>query len=356
MEFGLSEEQSLIADSLTGFLSERYDLDTLRANAAAGAAFRPDDWQAFAELGMTGLLVPEAHGGSGLGGLDAMVLAERMGYAAAPLAYLSSTILAPAALRDSTAADRYLPGLAAGDIRFTAALTAVDGSIGQARLSLDGDNLSGKVSGVIDSAGATHVLVLTRDAVVVCPADADGLSLNARASVDPARPIAEITFDKVTVERISDDPACLQRVLDLARCAAAAEIFGACQSMLDQAVAYTADRYQFNRPVASFQAVKHMCADMVTMLEPCRALVWYAGFAQTQSPEEATLLAAQAKAHLSDIGREVARTATEAHGGMGFTDLQGLHYWFKRVSFDRQIFGSAEHCRKDAARAQGLAA
>ena len=92
--------------------------------------------------------------------------------------------------------------------------------------------------------------------------------------------------------------------------------------------------------IGSFQAVKHQFADMVTMLEPCRAMVWYAGYAQDALPDEARLTALQTKAHLGDVGRDIARMATEAHGGMGFTDLLGLHYWFKRISFNRQMLGS----------------
>ena len=105
--------------------------------------------------------------------------------------------------------------------------------------------------------------------------------------------------------------------------------------------------------IGSFQGVKHQFADMVTMLEPCRAMVWYAAYAQDVLPDEARLSALQAKAHLGDVGRDIARMATEAHGGMGFTDLLGLHYWFKRISFNRQMLGGPERCREEAARLQG---
>jgi alkylation response protein AidB-like acyl-CoA dehydrogenase len=92
---------------------------------------------------------------------------------------------------------------------------------------------------------------------------------------------------------------------------------------------------------------------MATMLEPCRAMVWYAAHAQDALPEEASAVASHAKAHLAEVGREVARLATEVHGGMGFTDLLGLHYQFKRITHDRQVLGGPERCRHDAAVAQG---
>ena len=103
----------------------------------------------------------------------------------------------------------------------------------------------------------------------------------------------------------------------------AADTLGAAQSMLDQAVEYAKQREQFNRPIASFQAVKHMCAEMAASLEPCRAMVWFAAHALSDVPEEARLTACHTKAHLAEVGQFVSRTATEVHGGMGFTDLTG---------------------------------
>jgi alkylation response protein AidB-like acyl-CoA dehydrogenase len=136
----------------------------------------------------------------------------------------------------------------------------------------------------------------------------------------------------------------------------AADMLGASQAMLDKAVAYAKERRQFGRLIGSFQAVKHLAAEMAAELEPCRSLVWYAAYAAYAVPAEASLTAAHAKAHLSEVSRFIARTATEVHGGIGFTDLLGLHYWFKRVGVDRQLLGGPEHLRLLAARMQGLAA
>ena len=145
-------------------------------------------------------------------------------------------------------------------------------------------------------------------------------------------------------------------MLDAGRVILAADTLGAGQSMLDKAVAYSKERVQFGRVIASFQGVKHTLADLATEFEPCRAMVWYAAHAQDAIPEEARLTALQVKAHLGDVGRTHARLATEVHGGMGFTDLLGLHYWFKRIGFDRQMLGSPERLRREAAVAQGLLA
>jgi alkylation response protein AidB-like acyl-CoA dehydrogenase len=126
--------------------------------------------------------------------------------------------------------------------------------------------------------------------------------------------------------------------------------------MLEKAVDYAKKRRQFGRVIGSFQAVKHLCAEMAAELEPCRSLVWYAAYAFDAAPDEASLVAAHAKAHLSEVGRFVARTSTEVHGGMGITDLLGLHYWFKRIGLNRQLLGGPERVRRLAAQIQGLAA
>ena len=135
--------------------------------------------------------------------------------------------------------------------------------------------------------------------------------------------------------------------------AIAADILGAAQTMLDRAVAYAKERRQFGRVIGSFQAVKHLCAEMAAALEPCRAFIWHAAHALDAAPEEGPILACHVKAHLSEVGQRVARTATEVHGGMGFTDLLGLHYWFKRIGVNRQLLGGPERAREDAARLQG---
>ena len=136
----------------------------------------------------------------------------------------------------------------------------------------------------------------------------------------------------------------------------AADMLGASGAMIAKAVDYAQERRQFGRVIGSFQAVKHMCAEMVAQLEPCRALVWYAAYAAEGALDDAPLMAVHAKALLSEVSRFVARTSTEVHGGMGFTDLLGLHYWFKRVGLDRQLFGGPETVRTLAARLQELAA
>ncbi|MBX9698511.1 MAG: hypothetical protein K2X74_03685, partial [Acetobacteraceae bacterium] len=205
----------------------------------------------------------------------------------------------------------------------------------------------------LDAAGATHLLVALPggEALALLAADAPGVALTSRASVDRLRPLSDCAFDAAPAVLLRGDA---RRVLDAGRVALAAEVLGAAQSMLDQAVAYAGQRRQFGRTIASFQAVKHACAEMAAMLEPCRALIWYAAQAQDSGDAEARMLAAQAKAHLDEVGRDVARGATEVYGGMGFTELLGLPVWFKRIMANRQLLGGPERCREEAALAQGI--
>jgi alkylation response protein AidB-like acyl-CoA dehydrogenase len=147
--------------------------------------------------------------------------------------------------------------------------------------------------------------------------------------------------------------AAIARMLDCGRIALAADLLGASDRALALAVDYAKQRKQFGRVIGSFQAVKHLCAEMVAEIEPARALLWYAAHAFDAAPEESPLHALLAKSHLADVGTRVVRTATEVHGGIGFTDECDLHLWFKRVAVDRQLLGGPERLRAQAARMQG---
>ncbi len=355
MEFALSQEQLLFADSLRDFLKDHVTLDTIRRAAEVGDGFDAGIWQGLTELGLPGLLVPERFGGAGLAVLDAAVAAEVLGGAAAPTPFAGSLVMATLAFVHSASAslqDEYLPRIAAGEVRFGVAHGGA--------LTLQEGRLSGRVTAALDAGQPTHLLVYLPDGnAAVVEVDAAGVSRAMHRSLDRTRPVTDLAFDgarAVLLDAANAPVAAAQRVLDAGRVMLAADTLGAAQHMFDHALGFVKQRTQFNRVIGSFQAVKHQFADMVTMLEPCRAMVWYAAHAQDALPDEARLTACQTKAHLGDVGRDIARMTTEAHGGMGFTDLLGLHYWFKRISFNRQMLGSPERCREEAARLQGWVA
>ena len=356
MEFGLSDEQRMLSESLTGFLKAHCPLEKIRKIAESGSGFDEGLWNGIVEQGFAGLIVPEEHGGMGLKILDAAVVAEVMGHAAAPVPFAASLVMAPLALIDSAnpaQQGEWLPRIATGEARITMAFAGRTGQTGRSELRLDGDRLTGTVTGALDGGGATHVIAYLADGrAALCDAAETGVTRTVRKSLDPTRPVTDFAFDKaraVVLDAANDPQAAATTVLDVGRIMLAADTLGAGQSMLDKAVAYAKERVQFGRVIGSFQGVKHTLADLVTDFEPCRSLVWYAAHAQDAVPDDARLTALQAKAHLGDVGRTVARLTTEVHGGMGFTDLLGLHYWFKRIAFDRQMLGAPERCRDEVA-------
>ena len=362
MEFALGEEQRLFAESLRGLLADRWPIEAVRRHADTASGFDAALWDSLAQLGLPGLLVPERFGGAGLGVLDAAVAAEVLGGAAAAAPFAGSVVMATLAFVHGASAalqEDFLPRIATGEIRCGVAFAGLAGQTGAADVSLRGGKITGRVTGAIDAGAPTHLLVYLADgnaAVVV--ADAAGVARQAHRSIDRSRPVADLTFDNapaVVLDAANAPLAAARRVLDAGRIALAADTLGAAQHMFDAALAFVKQREQFGRIIGSFQGVKHQFADMVTALEPCRAMVWYAAHAQDALPDEARLTALQAKAHLGDVGRDIARIATEAHGGMGFTDLLGLHHWFKRIGFNRQMLGAPERCREEAASLQGWA-
>lgn len=353
MDFGLSEEQTLFQDTLRGFLSQRVDLDRVR-RIAAGDESVAAVWRELAELGVCGLIIPEEQGGVGLKLLDAAIAAEQLGAAVTPAPFLGSAVMAPLALRLAGGQEDRLQRLAAGELRIGIGLAEAAARRGDAGLRAENGALYGASLYVLDYGADEYLLADTNNRGLHLVA-ADALTHQPLSIVDKTRATGEVICNGVASVPLTQDPDILQQVLDAGLVMLAADTLGAAQAMLERAVAYAKEREQFNRPIGSFQAVKHMCAEMAASLEPCRAMVWYAAHALDSLPEQAHLIACHTKAHLAEVGAFVARTATEVHGGMGFTDLLGLHYWFKRIGFARQTLGAPELLREEAARAQGLA-
>jgi len=361
MEFSLSTDQRMLQDSLRRALARACPLERVRRVADNDEALDRDVWRTLCELGVPALLVPEAFGGLGLSLLDAALVAEELGRHVAPTPFLGSAVLAPLALREAGSAaqqDEWLPRLAAGEcIAGVAIAEAVAGARDGAGVGAANGRLDGSALFVLD-AGAADVFIVADRAggLHLVRADAAGLSRSALRSIDATRPLGELHFTQVKAEPLPGaDATTLARLRNAGWALLAADTLGAGEAMLAQAVAYAKERRQFGRVIGSFQAVKHLCAEMAAGLEPGRALVWYAAHAFDALPEESALLAAHAKSHLSETGTFVARSATEVHGGMGITDLLGLHYWFKRIGLNRQLLGGPERVRHLAAQMQGLA-
>ena len=255
MDFALSEEQRLFADSLRGLLTDRISVAALRRHAETGSGFDAELWQALVELGLPGLLVPERFGGAGLGVLDAAVAAEVIGGAAAFAPFAGSVVMATLAFVHGATEElqiQWLPRIAAGEVRF---------GVG---VSPDGAN----ATAAIDAGAPTHLLIYIPDASAVV-VSAEHASLHMHRSIDRTRPVTDMTFDAsraIRLDAANEPLAAMQRVLDAGRVMLAADTLGAAQHMFDQALAFVKQRTQFNRVIGSFQSVKHQFADMVTML------------------------------------------------------------------------------------------
>ena len=362
MEFALSQDQHMMQDSLRKALAERSTQARVRAVVDGAHAMDAQVWATLRELGIPALLVPEEYGGLGLTLLDAAIAAEELGRAVAPAPFLGSAVLAPLALREAGSAEQqaaWLPRIASGDAIVGVALTeALSGARDGAGVRLENGRLSGSALFVIDGAQADGYLVAERGgAMLLVDAQAQGLQRQRLHAVDGTRPTVALQFDQVPAQALPGaSAATLARLRDAAWTMLAADVLGAGWAMIERAVGYAKERRQFGRLIGSFQAVKHLCAEMATELEPARGLVWYAAHAFDAMPGEAPLYAAHAKALAGEAGRFVARTSTEVHGGIGITDELGLHHWFKRIEFDRMLYGSPERVRRHAAVLQGLIA
>lgn len=361
MDFSLSEEQLQVAKSLRRFLTDDCPVTRVRGLVNQTPGDDGGVWDDLCQLGIGGLLIDERYGGSGLTMLDAAVAAEALAWGVAPVPFLGSAVMAPIALAGASAAQqaRIMPQLVDGSLRIGVAATELTARRDGAGVEERGGALHGTARMVIDGIGAGAFLVPVDGgrSLALVEASAAGLERTRLKTIDRSRGFADLRFAGATVsdwigERGSTTDTC-RRMLDAGRIALAADILGASERAIEMAVEYAKQREQFGRVIGSFQAVKHMCAEMVAELEPARSLVWYAAHAFSAVPEEASLMACHAKAHLSEIGPAIVRTATEVHGGIGFTDELNLHYWFKRVGVDRQLLGSPELVREAAARLQG---
>ncbi|MDJ0920501.1 MAG: acyl-CoA dehydrogenase family protein [Henriciella sp.] len=356
MDFSLSEDQRMLQASIQGFLDTAAPLEAVRKAAGGDVSVPVAISGGLLELGVGQAVIPEAYGGLGLGLLEAALVQEALGSVVAPARFLGGVMAAVGigAAGDEALKAEWLGKLASGDVAFGVAVTERVGAREGAGVTVRDGKLSGRSLFALDTAAATHVLVCDRGGGLHI-AEAGAVRRTPLRTIDRTRDFAELEFDGAPAVALSDGDGgvAADRMLAAGRVLLAADTLGAAQTMLDKAVNYAKERKQFNRVIGSFQSVKHMCAEMAAELEPARALVWHAAHALDEDMDEAALLVCLAKAHLAEVGTFIAKTATEVHGGMGFTDLLGLHYWFKRIGANRQLLGGPEQIRAEAAALQG---
>lgn len=359
MDFSLNEEQKMLQEIVSKLLKHQCPLENVRKLAESEQSHTPELFEKLVELGITGIVIPEKFGGVGLELMEAALVAQALGSAVAPVPFIASSIMAPIALIEAGSdeqKEQWLPRIAAGQSKFAVGVTEQIANREHSGIIASNNRLQGTSMFVLDGIDADMLIIADNNgAFHLIDANAEGVSFQKLKTIDRTRSVAKIVFDNVVATVLpgsvsNREP--LLKAIDAGRIILAADSLGAAQVMLEKSVAYAKERKQFNRVIGSFQAVKHMCSEMAAEIEPCRSLVWYAAYAFSEIPEESRMMACHAKAHLSEIGQFVARTSTEVHGGMGFTDLLGLHFWFKRLGFNRQLLGSPELVREEAAIAQ----
>ena len=368
MDFDLSKPQKLLKESARALLARECGAGRVRELMETETAHDEGLWREMAEQGWTGLSVPEAQGGLGLGLVEMAAVAEEMGRACLPGAFLSTLFAAALVERAGSEAQRakYLEPIAAGELKATVALLEEGASWDADAVKLGatrgdgGFTLSGRKLFVPDAGVADVIVCVARDgdSLALLPVErgAEGLSVKAMPSMDATRKLYEVAFEGVTVAEgdalgaDGDARGALGGALEVATAVLCAEMVGGMQWVLETAVEYAKTRQQFGRPIGSFQAVQHMCADMLLLTESARSAAYYAAWALTERDPAARSAVSVAKAYCSDAFREVANRGVQVHGGIGFTWEHDLQLYYKRSKSSETLFGDATFHRERIAR------
>lgn len=371
MNFALDDEQQRLRATARAFLAAHAPSATVRAAMTTDRGYDPALWQRIAgELGWPAVIIPEAHGGLGLGQVELMVLMEAMGAALVCAPFFSTVCLGANALvvgGSPAQQAAWLPGIAAGTTTAAVAHAEAEGRWDAAGIAAiarpaGGDVvLSGTKSFVVDGHTADLLLIAarapgTRGAegvqLFAVPAVTPGVERRALGTMDQTRRLAEIRLDDV---RIPSDAALgtaasgwtiLETTLQLATVALAAEQVGGAERCLDLAVAYAKERVQFGRPIGSFQAIKHKCADMLMRVEAARSAAYYAACAADERGAELAVAASLAKAYCSEAYFHCAAESLQIHGGVGFTWEYDVQLYFKRAKSSESLLGDAAYHRE----------
>jgi alkylation response protein AidB-like acyl-CoA dehydrogenase len=357
VNFDTSEEQELLQDTVRQFLEGECPTAKVREIFDGESGHDPALWKGMVDLGLAGLLVPEEHGGAGLEAVDLALVAETLGYGAAPGPFLGHALATAAILAGGSDAQRgrFLPRLASGELLGSVALGESGGRWLPADWTVVADGgLSGEKAFVPYGELADLVVVGTAGGgLALVERGAAGLAATPYEGVDRTRRLSSLRFENAACEPLQAGVEAAARVRDLGLVLLAADAFGAGSRLVDMCVEYAGTREQFGVTIGHFQALKHQLADMAVEIEPSRGLWWYAAHALDHVPQDAERFAAMAKAHVTDAATRVARNSVEAHGGIGFTWECDVQIWFKRALFDRAWLGTPEVHRERVAELGG---
>jgi alkylation response protein AidB-like acyl-CoA dehydrogenase len=350
VDFDLSAEQRLLEQSIDSFFAGTFPLSRVRDcyDAQLGPL---DD---LGSLRLSEILIPEAYGGGGGTILDVAVAAERLGAAAAPGPFLGRVLAgyAIATAGNDEQRARWLPKLASGERRATAAVAEPTGRWGLDTLRMGGGRLTGEKRYVLAGDGVDLAVVVLADGLALVDFGSEGLTILETEVLDRTRPMVSMAFDGPDHERLAGGAEAADRVLQLGAVLVAADAYGGAAKCLDLAVSYCQVREQFGTTIGHFQAIQHQLADMAVDVLPSRGMYWYAAHAMDCALDDASGFASLAKAHITERYIAAARRTIEVHGGVGYTWESDLHFFLRRAVFDRAYLGSPELHRQRRAHTQ----
>jgi alkylation response protein AidB-like acyl-CoA dehydrogenase len=370
MNFAFSDEQEELRRSVRRFLQEKSPSAEVRRLMETTEGFDQAVWDQMAnQLGLQALAIPEEYGGAGFSYVELTVVFEEMGSVLFGAPYFSTVALGANALLssgDESAKKDLLPGIAEGTTKATLALTEESGNWDPEAVRLEATGgpdwkLDGQKMYVIDGHTADLLMVVARTprgvSLFAVEGNAPGLVRTPLQTMDQTRKQARVEFSSVPGRLVGTEgemgPA-VSRILDLAAVALGAEQVGGAQRCLDMAVEYAKTRIQFGRPIGSFQAIKHKCADMLLEVESAKSAAYYAGWAAAEDSDELPVVASLAKSYCSEAYFHAAAENIQIHGGIGFTWEHDAHLYFKRAKSSELLLGDPSYHRELLAQRIGI--
>ena len=360
MNFDFSDEQKQLRDEARKFLSEQCPPKAVRAVLDGKLAYDKGLWKGLAEMGFLGVAIPESYGGTGAGHLELCVIAEEMGRALAPVPFSSTVYLAAEALLlagTEAQKQKWLPAIARGDAIGTLALFEGKGNPRQEaiKLSASGGTLNGIKKPVPDGAIADFAIVVARTgssgretdiSLFLVDLKSEGVEARDLTNLDPTHGQAELTFKNCKAEplgRANEGWSIITQVLDRAAILTAFEQVGGADRALEMGRDYALDRIAFGRPIGSFQAVKHMLADMYVSATLARSNCYYGAWALSTNASELPEAAAAARIRATQAFQHCAKNNIQVHGGMGFTWEFDCHMYYRRANATALGLGSLSY-------------
>jgi alkylation response protein AidB-like acyl-CoA dehydrogenase len=348
VDFTFSDEQEALRAAVRAFLADRAPSSYVRAMADEERGFTDDVWAGMAELGWPGLLVPEDAGGLGLGLLDMVVVLEEMGRLPLPGPFFSSAVLATLAARRLGASD-LLAQLAGGELRGTVALEEVGHGDPVERVRTRARRkgpewvLTGLKPTVLDGHTADWAIVVARTEAGLGSFLVEAPRAEPVPAIDPTRKVARLALDErpgIPIGPPGDHTAIWRRVTDDAAVMLAAELVGSCEQALELAVEYAKVRVQFDRPLASFQVIRHKSVDMLHQLELARVGTHYAAWTSDVDDPARERAAAMCKGFVGEAAVFISGEDIQVHGGVGFTWDCDAHFHYKRAKVSDAMLGA----------------